>query len=128
MKTPRDKYVSLMTGGENVWDFVMANCDDEDIKTHLREMVQAALRYLKEHGMEHWSGGFQLLRVRQLSLEDGRTVDAYCFEYNVWPGFRPGMTEAQREEAVSQVTSFPCFLRLNENRKIVEYIEATRTN
>lgn len=128
MKDPREKYISIMTDGENVWEFVRMNCDDDAVFERIRDMVKAALQFLKERDMGEWPGGFQLSRIRELSLEDGRTIDAYCFEYNAWPGFKPGMTEEEKRQSTAQLISFPCFLRLDENRKIVEYIEAVRQN
>jgi hypothetical protein len=96
--------------------------------TRILQMINDTQAKLKGEGKEAWLGGFQLSRCRHGKLTDGSEADCYCFEYNVWPGSQEGATETERLAAVRQLESYACFLQLNEQRRIIKYIDTVRVS
>lgn len=121
----RKGYVEVMRGAEAIWDFIREQSDDDAVFDHLKIFVRDALASLEENKQHDWPGDFVLCRVRECTLLDGRVVDSYCFEYRLVPPLSSGLSADERAEAM---VTFCCFLRLDEARRIVEYIEAIRTS
>lgn len=117
----------VATGGQQCRSFVERNAADPEVVEEFRAFVRRVLQQWREDRKEHWPCFLTVAEAQNVYVvagpHEGQTIRAHAFTISSIPG-----TDYPLDVAALQLESHQCWLRVDDDGKIIDVVQAIKPN